>query len=102
MSRYPYYLEPRGYTVQLDYEHRVFYLYRLLVFFEWNQLEVSVMICWRSSPGSVGDWVACFPVSDAARASRPAVALRSRSDSGRQAVLLADVTIPGRIGNGVA
>ena len=67
--------------MQLDYEHRVYYLNRLLSFHEWNQLEVSVTICWRSSPGSVGDWVACFPVSDAARASRPAVVLRSRTDS---------------------
>ena len=81
MSGYPYYLEPRGNTVQLDYEHRVFYLYPWFVSFEWNQLEVSVTICWRPNPGSVGDWVACFPVSDAARASRPAVALRSRTDS---------------------
>ena len=61
MSGFPYDLEPRGNTVQFAYEHRVFYLYRLLVFFEWNQLEVSVMICWRSSPGSVGDWVALLP-----------------------------------------
>ena len=50
--------EPRGNIAQQNYEHRVYYLNRLLVFFEWNQLEVSVTICWRSSPGGVGDWVA--------------------------------------------
>ena len=57
MSRYPYYLEPRGYTVQADYEHRVYYLYRLLVDYEWNQLEVSATIHW-TSPGNVGDGLA--------------------------------------------
>ena len=57
MSGFTYDLEPRGNTVQFAYEHRVFYLYRLLVYFEWNQLEVSAMIRW-TRPGSVGDGLA--------------------------------------------
>ena len=41
MSGFPYDLEPRGNTVQFDYEHRVYYLCLLLVCHEWNQLEVE-------------------------------------------------------------
>ena len=57
MSGFPYDLEPRGNTVQFAYEHRVYYLYRLLVDYEWNQLEVSATIYW-TRPGSVGDGLA--------------------------------------------
>ena len=57
MSGFPYDLEPRGYTVQVDYEHRAYNLYHLLYCYEWNQLEVSATIH-RSSPGSVGDGLA--------------------------------------------
>ena len=57
MSGLPYDLEPRGNTVQADYELRVYYLDRLLVYYEWNQLAVSAAIRWIG-PGSVGDRLA--------------------------------------------
>ena len=59
MSGLPYDLEPRGNTVQIDYEHRVHYLRRGLYRDEWNQPEVSATTCWID-PGSVGDGLACL------------------------------------------
>ena len=99
MPGFPYELEPRGNTVQVDYEHRVDYLYRLLSFHEWNQLEVE-----RGDPldrsGQRRRRISLAFLS----LTRPAhhslaVMLRSRPDSWGRAALLVVSDTPGSIGD---